>query len=1375
MRTEYQNLRFFNKEGYEIPLAKASNIIVKIYSKNDSEANATILNGVYMNEVNRFDEYVLDNFKILDRGCSFYFDCEEEIVTPNIDDICIDLYIDGELVDASLYRVENDIEFDFISFNIAKTTTMSKNDEEYKKYGINDIKKLTISVTKDIKTNLIFPSFVFTANMELEKVSTGLHSTETIFFGVVEDGELVNIIDDTYDLLFLTDVKDDDVQFFTFDDVEESLQKSHNAYVSLSERDEDFDINNEDFFNDVINIQRYIHMPQCVNFCCISNEEGYHEQKIYVMLVERDNPSNQYKIGEITVVMDVEGEDERFRALFTNFGIPDPITYPTLFKEVDIKEDNINWNIVNRKSKELFLSYSEIFPYVGTYKALINAVKFLGYDDVYFREWYKDIKNNIHISKRINVNEEFNDSISNLTYDDILEDRIYKKKLNKLSLMYKLNKESGEYDEVGTPLVINSYDYNVDEIILKLNSLKEWLERHILALNCRIVDITGEGVVYERVPFKIYGTNMQNFIYEDYLNFSPKVKDKNVTLDNGVANISVTILNDSTDSYFSFDDFNERFGDYEDNIANVKYPYVNNMYVKAFTSCENAKINSSDGYLFINEGEILLERDKNEFIFSKNPIIYLEKGNLKTLDKIEEVTYQEWWNNKKYVVDYDRENSSYYIENKETNEKYDSCDYICLLPIEEDGCYPMIKYTSKFICINSEDIELIDDVVYYRDKYTQKLFPVLDVNNNTITYNGETLYATFAMDENNAYYCVLDAPVFILKDYTVCTYDEKNNFVKFKLRGEYILEILDGKLTINDNENKTTFININYDEDSNEQSIKVNYQYEGYQVNNNLKNSYYNIKVNNIGHYDIVAYALNQNGNIFAKKVTGGCNVINEKPDINITLSIKDSINDNDFYIKDSNGATNYNKIITDSLPLFRPTYMIHNIEFNHKDKCCEYPTFSYAYDTPKTGDYLQFMNICDKFYCSKEEQDVYISLVKSINKFKIGDEVNIVYYDNNYLNGICETVGTIIDIDSSSNLIKIVSEDYDYLAGKYVYIFPITQHKLTDNVIIDEESIQCKVYLDNKNLVGDDVFSVGEMVKVIYTISDGFVVIGNVVYYRDKVTNELYPVYDAEGNTIPYTTETTILVGEDEERTKPIQTFFGASSFRIKDINNEDNSIILDGIFNYKKYIEEKIYYKNENKELKELNILKDGSYYALRLSNKSEFGVIETKLHICKTNQRYVNYVLKCKDSLEFTDDNSINKTRVYFEDSRLIDYIDDTYTFIPMSFDKVNAFDYWYSFDSSNDKLQYTHSNIPVTLRKEDDFIIINDKNNYSNNNYRWRLYKKNIYNQTRELLFEVENRYLSMKMVEEGIYDVELDVFDKFGNKSSKCFDALIKVK
>lgn len=86
---------------------------------------------------------------------------------------------------------------------------------------------------------------------------------------------------------------------------------------------------------------------------------------------------------------EVEDEDERYRTLFTNFGIPDPITYPNIFKEQDPQEEGTDWRLVNRKSKELFLEYDQIFPYAGTYRALFNAIKYLGYQDIIFKEWYK--------------------------------------------------------------------------------------------------------------------------------------------------------------------------------------------------------------------------------------------------------------------------------------------------------------------------------------------------------------------------------------------------------------------------------------------------------------------------------------------------------------------------------------------------------------------------------------------------------------------------------------------------------------------------------------------------------------------------------------------------------------------------------------------------------------------------------------------------------------------------------------------------------------------------------------------------------------------------------------------------------------------------
>ena len=77
-----------------------------------------------------------------------------------------------------------------------------------------------------------------------------------------------------------------------------------------------------------------------------------------------------------------------------NLGIPDPNTYPNLFREQDPEEQGVDWRLVNRKSKELMLSYDNIFPYSGTYRALFRAVKFLGYDDIIFKEWYKIIDKN---------------------------------------------------------------------------------------------------------------------------------------------------------------------------------------------------------------------------------------------------------------------------------------------------------------------------------------------------------------------------------------------------------------------------------------------------------------------------------------------------------------------------------------------------------------------------------------------------------------------------------------------------------------------------------------------------------------------------------------------------------------------------------------------------------------------------------------------------------------------------------------------------------------------------------------------------------------------------------------------------------------------
>ena len=1269
MRTNYQNIKFFNKEGYEIPLAKASNIVVKIYSNEiNSERYATIMNGVYMEEVDEEGNYILNNFKILDVGSSF----DSENIS--IDNTIIDLYIDGVLVDSSLYSVkDNLLDFEIESFMTIKTTTMGNNDEEYKKYGISGVNNFSLIIKKDDNIDLIFPSYVFTGNIEMETVSTGLHSTESIYFGIVGDeGKLLSVEEDNYDILFLTDVKDDDIQFFTFDDVTEEIYKSHSAYVNLSSTNS-IDIEDIEGFNNAINIQKYIHTPQCVNFCCMSEKEGVHQQTIYVMLVDRQDRNKQYKIGEFEVSINIEGEDERFRALFANFGIPDPITYPNLFKSVDVKEDKVDWEIVNRKSKELFLSYDEIFPYVGTYKALINAIKFLGYDDVYFREWYKDIKDNTLISKRININDNFNDYKLDLSFEDILEDRLTRKKLNKLSLIYQLNKESGKYDKDNTPIIVNSYDYNVDEIVLKLNSLKEWLEKHILSLNCRIVDITGEGIVYEKVPFKIYGTNMQNFEYEECIDFTPLVKDKIVELDsNSNAKIDVIFKNNSKNSYLQVEDMDGRIGDY-DNNSTISYPHINDMVVKAFVECENAKIHSQNSYLFINEGEIFLEKGKDTFIFDKAPIIYIEKGYIKNIvcNNSEDFTLYEWWDKKDYIIDElidDAYGFSHYIKEVDRDVIYKSNDYICLLPNE----------------------------------------------NSSLRYSVESL------KKNNSYYNALEAPVFILNNYSIVRYGIENNALKMDLNGEYIVDIIDGKIVLNENNDKTTYININYDEDSKEQSVKVNYQYEGHRDEENTNEDAFYINVNNAGHYDIVAYAINDSGNFFGKKIEGGCDVLTSKKDLKIITRGEVIENDKDFYIEKSKGEKAYNIPRINYLPTFKPNYIIHSVTKDSSGNYI-YPNISYAYDTPKQGDYLQFMNICDKVYCDGTN---LIKLFKETNNNLKSGNLHIVEYDESILNGKYE-------YEDSTSIRK-------GLKNKYLYVFPVDSVKI-DNIVINEELNETVITISNKSSKSrtksnntNAIYKENDIIRMNYYVTHSIVILNNVIYYMDENDGQLYPVLDLNGNYINY--NSTMLLSDVVSDGEILQeTFGGSSSFRIKSI--EDNVITLYGIFNYRELLED--------------NLL--------------------SSLNISRSNQAYVNYILKCVDCNEYVSEDGKNMSRLSVEENIFDYFIDDTYTFIPLSFDKNNAFNYW----DSTGRYTYVHKNTPLTLSKEDRIIVYHEED--VKNTIYWRLYRRSIDTETRELLFEVVNDNLPLNISDEGIYDIEMDVFDIYGNKSHNCYNAILKVK
>ena len=262
----------------------------------------------------------------------------------------------------------------------------------------------------------------------------GVDAAERYTYPVIEDGDV------RYRLHFRFQ-KDSEMSFITADENNVDLVKSDSMY--MLNHDEAVASITDSTRNTLLNAMHFTVGFQSSVEGCYKNAMG--------MFIRDLVDDVDYFIGVIQFLTEVEDEDERFRTLLTNFGIPDPIKYPNVFKQQDIDEQGCDWTLVNKKSKELFLYYDEIFPYVGTYKALFNAIKFLGYQDIIFKEWYK-IKDRNDQTRYVAIQNY--DTSTGLSIESTLKkygveygqyDRYTK--LNRLSMIYHLDEMSSDAEE----------------------------------------------------------------------------------------------------------------------------------------------------------------------------------------------------------------------------------------------------------------------------------------------------------------------------------------------------------------------------------------------------------------------------------------------------------------------------------------------------------------------------------------------------------------------------------------------------------------------------------------------------------------------------------------------------------------------------------------------------------------------------------------------------------------------------------------------------------------------------------------------------------------------------------------------------------------
>ena len=204
--------------------------------------------------------------------------------------------------------------------------------------------------------------------------------------------------------------------------------------------------------------------------------------------------------ADYTIIIDVyseaEDEDVRFSSMLDNFGKRFNHNDELVLRDSDIDEGLPNWISVNQKRKELLLSGDEIYSNIGSVKGLINALKFFGYQDLTVKEFWLNVRKNDPDNGKLISNE--------LGLDYRMIDAGGYRKTDRIGLFYPINRDTGEFDRFGIPIMEDAFMFTQEEVLIKLFALREKLRTDFLPPYVRITDITGEGIYFANYRVNVW-------------------------------------------------------------------------------------------------------------------------------------------------------------------------------------------------------------------------------------------------------------------------------------------------------------------------------------------------------------------------------------------------------------------------------------------------------------------------------------------------------------------------------------------------------------------------------------------------------------------------------------------------------------------------------------------------------------------------------------------------------------------------------------------------------------------------------------------------------------------------------------------------------
>ena len=332
---------------------------------------------------------------------------------------------------------------------------------------------------------------VWYGSMYMPKVSTGLFETAQLFCVQKYSNELYGLPLGTETIVAEWETSDPETIFmFNYESVETGNSSLFVEQINAS-------------FNKVDKLEFKLQTEQIssaltFNFAFTSNDESTYAKTVVLKIKETDEV-----FAKINVYAESIEEDERLKSMTEFLGYEIAQNDHFIFKDSDVEEALPDFIKLNKKRKEIILEGKNIYPYIGTYKALINTIKYFGYNQLNVTEFWKNVDTSSpHYGKRIQSEPI---ELNTTSIDKIKLSVPNKKwrKTNLFNLIYRINKVvPNRVNHLNLPMVEEVYDFTIEEVLIKLFGLKKKLELDFLPLNSKIQDIVGEADFFAGTSLK---------------------------------------------------------------------------------------------------------------------------------------------------------------------------------------------------------------------------------------------------------------------------------------------------------------------------------------------------------------------------------------------------------------------------------------------------------------------------------------------------------------------------------------------------------------------------------------------------------------------------------------------------------------------------------------------------------------------------------------------------------------------------------------------------------------------------------------------------------------------------------------------------------